>query len=30
MNDELELLDGPYAVSDIQDYIEYIIRKHGN
>ena len=30
MNDELELPDGSFAVSDIQDYIEYIIRKHGN
>ena len=30
MNDELELPDGSYAVLDIQDYIEYIIRKHGN
>ena len=25
--DELELLDGSYSVSDIQDYIEYI-KKH--
>ena len=27
-NDEIELQDGSYAVSDIQDYIEYIIKKH--
>ena len=27
-NDELELSDGSYSVSDIQDYIEYIIKKH--
>ena len=25
-NDEFELLDGSYSVSDIQDYIEYIIK----
>ena len=28
-NDEFELLDGSYSVSNIQDYIEYIIKKHG-
>ena len=27
-NDELELPDGSYSVSNIQDCIEYIIRKH--
>ena len=27
-NDESELPDGSYSVSDIQDYIEYIIKKH--
>ena len=27
-NDEYELLDGSYSVSDIQDYIEYIIKNH--
>ena len=27
-NDEFELPDGSYPVSDIQDYIEYIIKKH--
>ena len=27
-NDEFQLLDGFYSVSDIQDYIEYIIKKH--
>ena len=28
MDDEFELSDGSYSVSDIQDYIEYIIKKH--
>ena len=28
-NDEFELLDGSYSVSDIQDYFEYIFKKHG-
>ena len=27
-NLEFELPDGSYSVSDIQDYIEYIIKKH--
>ena len=27
-NDEFELQDGSYSVSTIQDYIEYIIKKH--
>ena len=27
-NDKFELPDGYYSVSDIQDYIEYIIKKH--
>ena len=27
-NDEFELQDGSYYLSDIQDYIEYIIKKH--
>ena len=27
-NDEFELLDDSSSVSDIQDYIEYIIKKH--
>ena len=27
-NDESELLDGSYSASDIQDNIEYIIKKH--
>ena len=27
-NDEFQLPDGSYFVSDIQDYIEYIIKKH--
>ena len=27
-NDEFELLDGSYSVSDIQDNIEYIIKEH--
>ena len=28
-NDDFELADGSYFVSDIQDCIEYIIKKHG-
>ena len=28
-NDESELPDGSYSVSDIQDYFEYILEKHG-
>ena len=28
-NDEFKLSDGSYSVSDIQDYFEYILRKHG-
>ena len=28
MNDGFELPDGFYSVSDIQDYIKYIIKKH--
>ena len=28
-NDEYELPDGPYSVSDIQGYFEYILKKHG-
>ena len=27
-NDEFELPVGSYAVSDIQDYTEYIIKRH--
>ena len=27
-NNEFELPDGSYSVSDTQDYIEYIIKKH--
>ena len=27
-NDKFELPDGSYSVSDIQDYIEFIIKKH--
>ena len=27
-NEEFELTDGSYSVSDIQDYREYIIKKH--
>ena len=27
-NDEIELTDGSYSLSDIQDYIKYIIKKH--
>ena len=28
-NDEFELPDGLYSLSDIQDYFEYIFKKHG-
>ena len=28
-NDKLKLPDGSYSVSDIQDYFEYILKKHG-
>ena len=28
-NDEFELPDGSYSVPDIQDYFEYILKKHG-
>ena len=28
-NDKFELPDGSYSVSDIQDYSEYILKKHG-
>ena len=28
-NDKFELPDGSYTVSDIQDYFEYILKKHG-
>ena len=27
-NDEFELPDGSYSVSDIHDYVEYILKKH--
>ena len=27
-NDEFDLPDGSYSVSDIQDYFEYILKKH--
>ena len=27
-NDEFDLPDGSYSISDIQDYSEYIIKKH--
>ena len=27
-NDKLELTDGSYSVSSIQDYFEYILKKH--
>ena len=27
-NDEFELQDSSYSVSEIKDYIEYIIKKH--
>ena len=28
-NEEFELSNGSYSVSDIQDYFEYILKKHG-
>ena len=28
-NDKFELPDGSYSVSDIQDYFQYILKKHG-
>ena len=28
-NNKLELPDGSYSLSDIQDYFEYILKKHG-
>ena len=28
-NDKFELPDGSYSVFDIQDYLEYILKKHG-
>ena len=28
-SDEFELPDGLYSISDIQDYFEYILKKHG-
>ena len=28
-NDKFELPDGSYSVSDIQNYLEYILKKHG-
>ena len=27
-NDEFELADGSYSAPEVQDYIEYIIKKH--
>ena len=29
MNDKFELPDGPYSVSDIQDYFEHVLKKYG-
>ena len=28
-DDEFELPDGSYSLSDIQDYFEYILKNHG-
>ena len=28
-NDEFELANGSYSVSDIEDFFEYILKKHG-
>ena len=27
-SDEFELSDGSYSISDIQDYFEYVLKKH--
>ena len=27
-NEEYEIPDGSYSISDIQDYFEYILKKH--
>ena len=27
-NEEFELPDGSYSISDVQDYFEYILKKH--
>ena len=27
-NEEFELPDGSYSITDIQDYLEYILKKH--
>ena len=27
-NDTFDLRDGPYSIDDIQDYVEFIIKKH--
>ena len=29
MDDQFELPDGSYSVPDIQDYFDYILKKHG-
>ena len=28
-NEEFELPDGSYSISDIQDYFEYVLKSHG-
>ena len=28
-NDEFEIPEGSYSISDVQDYFEYILKKHG-
>ena len=28
-NEEFELADESYSITDIQDYFEYILKKHG-
>ena len=28
-NEEFELPDGSYSISDVQDYLECILKKHG-
>ena len=28
LNNEFEFLDGSYSISDVQDYFEYVFKKH--
>ena len=29
LSEKFKLLDGSYSISDIQEYFEYILKKHG-